>query len=190
MKKAWGLIAILVLVSGCYRPVGGPDGWNVIGPPGPPGPQGPAGPQGPQGPPGALGPGGPAGAAGAQGPKGADATWITFDDILFPFDKWQAADLDAGEKAKIGKVADFLKQNPKFRAGVDGHADPRGVDKYNLELSSKRVNTVRDALVAAGVPIERLFTGYFGEKRPKCKDENEDCWRKDRRVEVFVGPVR
>jgi peptidoglycan-associated lipoprotein len=87
-------------------------------------------------------------------------------------------------------MADFMKQNPKFRIGVDGHADPRGTDKYNLDLSSKRVITIREALVAAGVPIQRIFTGYFGEARLKCPEQTEDCWRKDRRVEVFVGPVR
>ena len=193
MTRAW-LVVLLVLAAGCYRPVGGPDGWNIIGPPGPQGPVGPAGPQGPPGPAvvtpagpqGPAGPVGPVGPAGPPGPKGTDAVWVTFADIQFDFDRWNVRD---SERGQIAKVANFLKLNPKFRLGIDGHADPRGTDPYNLVLSQKRVNAVRDALLRAGIPIERIYTGYFGEKRLKCPETTEDCYQKDRRVEIFVGPV-
>jgi len=199
MKRAW-LAVLLVLAVGCYRPIGGPDGWNVIGPPGPQGPAGPAGSQGPPGPAvvtppgpqgsagpvGPVGPAGPPGPPGLPGPKGTDAVWVTFADILFDFDRWNVRD---SERGQITKVANFLKLNPWFRSGIDGHADPRGTDQYNLALSQKRVNAVRDALLKDGIPIERIYIGYTGKKRRKCPETTEDCYQKDRRVEIFVGPV-
>jgi peptidoglycan-associated lipoprotein len=73
---------------------------------------------------------------------------------------------------------------------LDGHADPRGNDKYNLALSDRRVKAVRDALVAGGITAGRISTGAFGEKQPKCTEANEACWQRDRRVEVGVTASR
>ena len=73
---------------------------------------------------------------------------------------------------------------------LDGHADPRGTDKYNMALSQRRVSAVRDALVKAGIPAERIATVASGEKKPTCNEKTEDCYQADRRVEIFVGTDR
>ena len=44
-----------------------------------------------------------------------------------------------------------MNQNPSLRVGIDGSMDPRGTDPRNQDLSDRRVNTVRDALIQAGV---------------------------------------
>src|SRR5262245_59560012 len=197
------LLALLVFASAACtaRPTGTPGGWKVYGPPGPPGPPGTAGPAGPPGPPGPAGPAGPAGpggapgvagapgaagppgAAGAPGERGAAAKWTSFRDILFDFDK---SDVRASEQSKVVDIATFLKQNPNAEVSLEGHADPRGTDSYNLRLSERRVKAVRDSLQTAGINSQRIRIGAVGEKYPACTEATEDCYQRDRRVAVFV----
>jgi outer membrane protein OmpA-like peptidoglycan-associated protein len=120
--------------------------------------------------------------AGAAGEK---AGWQSFRDILFDFDK---SDIRASETEKIKAVADFAQQNAGFQIGLDGYADPRGGDSYNQRLSNRRVKAVSAALTAAGVSANRIRTGAFGEKNRNCTESTEECYQRNRRVEVFVRP--
>ena len=113
--------------------------------------------------------------------------WESFRDILFDYDK---ADIRSGEATKIKDIASYMRQNSTVILRIDGYTDPRGSAPYNKALSTRRVTAVRDALVAAGVPTDRITTGAFGEMRPKCNEATEDCWQRDRRVEVFVTTNR
>ena len=189
MKRLLYLSFALLFVVGCSaRPVGGPDGWKVYGPTGPEGQQGPAGPPGPQGVAGAVGPMGPQGVMGAQGSagaKGTDLVWATYDDVLFDFAK---ADIKATEQGKITALATYLKEHPTFAVELEGFADPRGTQDYNVRLTRQRVEAVRAALVEAGVPAANISTGSYGKLNTKCTAENEACWQQDRRVEIIVLP--
>jgi outer membrane protein OmpA-like peptidoglycan-associated protein len=192
MRRALLLSTLALFAVACTARPNGPDGWNIVGPAGPPGvtgPAGPAGPQGPTGPHGAAGvqgPGGVMGATGVQGQPGAVTVvrWTKFKDILFDFDK---SELRANETGKVSEIASYLQQNPTVVVGIDGYADPRGSDKYNQALSERRVNTIREALLGAGVPAAKITTGAFGEMRLKCSDATQDCWQSDRRVEVLIS---
>jgi peptidoglycan-associated lipoprotein len=115
---------------------------------------------------------------------GADAKVPAFRDVLFAYDR---AEVPPDETAKITEIAEYVKQNDGVIVMLDGHADPRGTDKYNLGLSQRRVKAVRDALVSAGVPADRVSTYASGDKRPKCNEKTEDCFQADRRVEVYFG---
>lgn len=197
-------IALLVAVGCTARPVGGPEGWKVygpagpqgvagiagpVGPAGPEGPVGPVGPPGPQGVAGLPGPAGPEGPQGVQGPvgaRGADLVWQPVGDIQFAFNK---ADLRPSEASKVSELAAYLKQNPTFHVELEGFADPRGSQTYNLKLSTQRVNAVRNALIAAGVPKDQILIGAYGELNRKCAQKGEECWQQDRRVEVTVLPT-
>jgi peptidoglycan-associated lipoprotein len=137
------------------------------------GPMGPAGPQGAQGP------------AGPLGPQAAAAKqWSSFRNFEFDFDK---SAVRSNETRHVSDIAAYMKQNPSARVGIDGHTDPRGTDPYNQALSERRVNSIRDALVTAGVSGNRIHTGAFGEQRLLCNDSTETCWQSDRRVEVLIG---
>jgi outer membrane protein OmpA-like peptidoglycan-associated protein len=109
---------------------------------------------------------------------------LLIGDILFDFDK---ADIRASERSKITQAADYMAKNPSTQLSLNGNADPRGTSPYNMELSKRRVENVRAALVAAGVPDDRIKTEAFGEERPKCTQQTEECYQLDRRVEVWVG---
>lgn len=151
---------------------------------GPAGAVGMAGAVGPAGPAGSAGPAGPAGLAGPAGPAGEAARPRLFSDILFDFD---LANVRASETGKINDIVAFMRENQTTRLSLNGYTDPRGTSPYNMALSKRRVEAVRQALVAAGVPNERIETDAFGEARPKCAEKTEECWQRDRRVEVWVG---
>lgn len=203
-RLVYAVIAALVLAGCATRPVGGPDGWKVYGPTGPEGPAGvaglagPAGPQGPIGPvgpagpqgvaglPGPAGAPGPQGAQGPAGPRGAAVAWERFDDVRFDFDR---ASIRPAEATKISRLAAYLKEHPTLGVELEGFADPRGAQTYNLKLSTRRVNAVRDALVAAGVPKDQIIVAAYGTLNPKCSGTAEECWQQDRRVEVMVMPA-
>lgn len=193
MRRALYVVLAIVVLAGCTaRPVGGQFGWNVIGPQGVQGPEGPmgaSGPVGPQGVAGLQGPQGPQGAVGPQGPvgaKGEDMVWQSFASILFDTNK---ATLRANEQAKIADIVAYLRDNPTFQVELEGFADPRGTGSHNLTLSKKRVDAVRDALISAGVPTERIRVGSYGELNKVCKDKGAACMQMDRRVEVIVAPA-
>lgn len=203
-RLAYFVIALLVVAGCTARPVGGPEGWKVYGPAGGEGPAGvagPAGPPGPQGPVGAIGPAGPQGVAGLPGPagppgvqgvqgpagpRGADMAWQPFRDVQFDYNK---AELRPWEADKVAGLATFLKQNPAFHVELEGFADPRGSQAYNIKLSTQRVDAVRDALIAAGVAKEQILVGAYGELNSKCGEATEACWQQNRRVEVIVLPT-
>jgi len=105
-------------------------------------------------------------------------------DALFDFDK---SDIRLDEMSKVSEIAAYMQRNPSSKVGIDGHTDPRGTDRYNQALSEGRVNAIRDALMKAGVPADRIQTGAFGESRLKCSESTEACWQRDRRVEVLIG---
>jgi len=76
------------------------------------------------------------------------------------------------EKIALGRQLFFDE-----RLSIDGSMDPRGTDPRSQDLTDRRVNTVREALIQAGVPAYRIQTGTFG-------DEGR---RRDRRVEVLIS---
>ena len=177
-------------IAGPAGPPGPVGVAGAVGPAGQPGPAGPPGPAGSPGPPGSPGPVGPVGAAGPAGPAGAagvagaDARLEAFRHVLFAFDK---SDVQADEMKKIDQIATYVKQNQNIVILLDGHADPRGSDKYNQDLSQRRVRAVREALVKAGVPADRIAVSAQGARRLACAEKTEECYQTDRRVEVFFG---
>ena len=73
-----------------------------------------------------------------------------------------------------------------MRIGIAGYTDTQSRDQYNLPLSQRRVETVRDSLIQAGVPADRIETGTFGTDRFMCNSANEQCSQREGRVEVLV----
>lgn len=194
MKRAlYIVLAVLVVAGYTAAPAAAQEfGWKVYGPQGAEGPQGKVGPTGPQGAQGVQGIQGPVGKVGEQGPegpmgaKGQDLTWHTFANVLFDVNK---ADLRATEQAKIGDIVAFMKENPTYKAELEGYADPRGGAGQNLALSKRRVDAVRDALISAGVATDRIRVGAYGELNTACKAKGAACLQLDRRVEVLVAPA-
>jgi peptidoglycan-associated lipoprotein len=80
--------------------------------------------------------------------------------------------------------AEFLRQFPQARVSLEGNADERGSREYNLGLGERRGNAVQGALSAAGASSSQLNVVSYGEERPVCRQHDESCWSKNRRVEI------
>lgn len=80
--------------------------------------------------------------------------------------------------------AEFLRQFPQARVTLEGNADERGSREYNLGLGERRGNAVQGALSAAGASSSQLNVVSYGEERPVCRQHDESCWSKNRRVEI------
>ncbi|MFA6756952.1 MAG: OmpA family protein, partial [Sulfurospirillaceae bacterium] len=71
---------------------------------------------------------------------------------------------------------------------VEGNCDEWGTDEYNYALGLKRAKSVKDALIAEGVPSDRIMVVSYGESNPVCSESNKDCWAKNRRAEFKLLP--
>jgi outer membrane protein OmpA-like peptidoglycan-associated protein len=116
---------------------------------------------------------------------------VTLGDVLFEFGR---ADVKPGAGADIGKLAEFLRQHPDRRIRIEGYTDSVGGADYNKALSQRRADAVRAALVAQGVPADRIDTAGYGKEYPVADNSSDTNRALNRRVEVYISnndqPVR
>jgi outer membrane protein OmpA-like peptidoglycan-associated protein len=93
-----------------------------------------------------------------------------------------------GLYAELDRVAGVLTRYPETLIRVEGHTDSVGTEKYNMDLSFRRANSVRDLLVQRGVAIQRIETVGFGETMPVATNDTEAGRQMNRRVEIKVAP--
>lgn len=101
--------------------------------------------------------------------------------VYFDFDK---AEIRAEAQAILACHGKYLTDRPSAAMTLEGHADERGSREYNLGLGERRGNAVSSALQANGGAASQLNVVSYGEERPTCSDSSEDCWGKNRRVEI------
>ena len=83
------------------------------------------------------------------------------------------------------KNVEYLKGRPTAKVIVEGHADSRGTNEYNLALTDRRASVVRDYVVSLGITADRVVAVAKGEEQPFCREETEACWAQNR-VGYFV----
>lgn len=103
--------------------------------------------------------------------------------IHFDFDKYSIRSTD---EDILRKNAEWMKNHPKENILVEGHADDRGTNEYNLALGDRRAMAVKSFLVSLGVEEGRLFTVSYGEERPIDARRNEKAWSLNRRAEFKI----
>lgn len=114
---------------------------------------------------------------------------IILEDIHFEFDK---ATLTSAAMEILNSNLRMIKDNPGVRVQIEGHACAHGPEKYNMALSERRANAVKEYLVKAGIQEDRLTTIAYGETRPLCveeptpKNKNSQCMKSNRRVHFEV----
>ncbi|MCB9741317.1 MAG: OmpA family protein [Alphaproteobacteria bacterium] len=87
----------------------------------------------------------------------------------------------------LRQVARVIIEHPELTLiSVEGHADSRGGEGYNLDLSTRRARAVYQFLIAQGVSPARLRSEGFGESRPILDEDTEEAWAKNRRVEFVI----
>ncbi len=108
---------------------------------------------------------------------------VSLQDAFFEFDK-SVIRPDAREA--LDENIRVLDANPGARVVIEGHADERGTNEYNLALGERRANAVRDYLMAGGIDPERISTISYGEERPFCLGHDETAWQCNRRGHVVA----
>ena len=87
----------------------------------------------------------------------------------------------------LDQIAGTIKGHPEIKLiEIQGHADERGDDEHNLDLTDRRAKSVMRALEDRDVSLGRLKAKGYGETKPICTQHNEDCWSKNRRVEFII----
>jgi peptidoglycan-associated lipoprotein len=87
-------------------------------------------------------------------------------------------------QAAIACHAKYLRDRPDSRMNLEGNADERGTREYNLGLGERRGNAVSAAIQGNGGSAGQISVVSYGEERPTCADSTEDCWGRNRRVEI------
>lgn len=107
--------------------------------------------------------------------------------VFFPFD---SAELTPEARATLERNLAWLQQpeHRNLRILLEGHADQRGTEEYNLALGDKRAQVVRDYLVSRGMDPNRLETISLGEERPRDPRPTEEAYAQNRRTEFVLLP--
>jgi peptidoglycan-associated lipoprotein len=106
----------------------------------------------------------------------------SFETVLFAYDR---AQIDPSERAKIEKVAEFMKSNSGVGVIVEGHCDERGSREYNMALGERRALAVRAYLIGLGIAGENIQTVSFGKEKPALAGHDPESWRANRRAEFI-----
>jgi outer membrane protein OmpA-like peptidoglycan-associated protein len=109
---------------------------------------------------------------------------VTVGDVLFDTGR---AELKPGAARKMDELAQFLTEHPDRRVQIDGFTDSVGTDAYNEELSQRRADAVRAALLARGVDPSRVGTEGYGKAYPVASNSDSGGRQLNRRVEVVIG---
>lgn len=104
------------------------------------------------------------------------------------FFEWNKSDLTTDGRKVIDAVTkDLLASKEPYEVVLNGHADRSGTDTYNLDLSQRRVDTVKKALVAGGIPEKLVGVYAFGESDPRQPTKDGERLEANRRVEIFIN---
>jgi OOP family OmpA-OmpF porin len=105
------------------------------------------------------------------------------DAVYFDFDKYS---VKSDFKDVLRKNADWLKSNKGYNIRIEGNCDERGTNEYNMALGQHRADAAAKSLMALGVRKDRISTVSYGEEKPICMEQNENCWSKNRRDDFVV----
>jgi len=111
---------------------------------------------------------------------------LTKSGVLKPvYFSYDSIALTEEARGILQKNVEYLKRRPSTKVMVEGHADSRGTNEYNLALTERRAGAVKDYVVSLGVTADRVTTVAKGEEQPFCKEETEACWQQNR-VGFFI----
>jgi peptidoglycan-associated lipoprotein len=108
---------------------------------------------------------------------------VALSSVLFDFDKFNIRE---DQRPALESNAKWLKDNSGVSVTIEGHADERGTNEYNLALGERRAQATKRYLATLGIDKKRLMTISYGEERPVCMENNEPCYSKNRRAQFEV----
>lgn len=108
---------------------------------------------------------------------------LTLGDVLFETGK---ANLLPGAQRAIEKLSEFLLDNPERKVLIEGHTDNVGSATYNIDLSLRRAQAVKDALIQKGIQSDRIVPKGYGEMYPVAPNSDAAGRQRNRRVEIVI----
>jgi len=109
---------------------------------------------------------------------------ITFNSGLqFNLNSYE---LEAATKTNLDDLAKTLKKYDDTDILIEGHTDSSGEDAYNMSLSDRRADAVKDYLKGKGVKAGRIDTEGYGETQPLETNDSDAGRARNRRVEVAI----
>jgi outer membrane protein OmpA-like peptidoglycan-associated protein len=109
---------------------------------------------------------------------------MTLGDVLFDTGR---AELKSGAGRKMDQLGQFLVEHTDRRVQIDGFTDSVGTDSYNEDLSQRRADSVKTALINRGVQPSRIGTEGYGKAYPVANNNDSGGRQLNRRVEVVIG---
>ena len=116
-------------------------------------------------------------AAAAPAPTDEELFAQNVKDVYFDYNK---SAIRSNEETTAQNDAAFLKQHPSINVLVEGHCDDRGSIEYNLALGTSRAESIKQTLLAEGVPQDHVKTISYGKEKPFCTQDDEQCWQQNR----------
>jgi peptidoglycan-associated lipoprotein len=98
-----------------------------------------------------------------------------------------SSEIDSGDRPNLERSARCLKADHALHVAIEGNADERGTEEYNLALGDRRATSVAKYLEALGSSSAQLKTVSYGKENPVCTEHDEDCWQKNRRAELKLA---
>ncbi len=111
--------------------------------------------------------------------SGAASDNNALGDVFFEYDRFQ---IDKAAMPILDSNARWLRANGSKTTLIEGHCDERGTLAYNLVLGEKRARAAKKYLQDLGVPAAQLQITSYGETRPFCEQQNEECYQQNRRA--------
>lgn len=120
--------------------------------------------------------------------KPVDADGCTIVSVVLENVQFESnsSELTAGSSESLDEVVNAMSEYDQLRIEIQAHTDNMGEASYNLSLSEKRANSVRDYLIAQGVAANRMEVKGYGETQPIADNSTRDGRAKNRRVELKV----
>ena len=109
---------------------------------------------------------------------------LTMGDVLFDTGR---ATLKDGALATIDRLGEFMAKYPNEKVRIEGYTDSVGGEDMNVELSRRRANAVRDALIDRRVDSSRIEVAALGERYAVASNDNAAGRQRNRRIEVVFS---
>ena len=98
--------------------------------------------------------------------------------------KTNDAEIRQDVRPQIQQLVELIKPYPQIQIQIEGHADYRGSETYNMALSKKRIDKVKTEFINAGISSQRLQTHAYGERKTTAKQGDNEAYVFDRRVTI------
>lgn len=108
------------------------------------------------------------------------------NSIYFDFNKYNIRSNMVGTLQQ--DIQTLKSSDSNYTIKLEGNCDDRGSNEYNFALGLRRTETVKKALVNAGINAANITMISYGKTRPVCTQQTPECWQKNRRVDFKILP--